>query len=101
MLSKEKKREKKTERKERPDYPNNISRDAIVMFAAKYFHVVVMLRFMSEINQPSLSTPFYYAPVSIFVLMALSTVFYFIKSPDNSPFSEPVLPVLSLPYWSF
>ena len=29
------------------------------------------------------------------------TVFHSIKSPDNSPFSHSVLPVLSLPYWSF
>ena len=33
--------------------------------------------------------------------MALSTVFHSINSPDNSPFSHSVLPVLFLPYWSF
>ena len=32
---------------------------------------------------------------------SLSTVFYSINSPDNSPFSHSVLPVLSLPYWFF
>ena len=37
----------------------------------------------------------------LFVFIALSTVFHFINSPDNSPFSHSVLPVLSLPYWSF
>ena len=33
--------------------------------------------------------------------MALSTVFLSINSPDNSPLSHSVLPVLFLPYWSF
>ena len=36
-----------------------------------------------------------------FCHVALSTVFYSINSPDNSPFSHSVLPVSSLPYWSF
>ena len=35
------------------------------------------------------------------VLIALSTVFHAIKSPDHSPFSHAVLPVLFLSYWSF
>ena len=39
--------------------------------------------------------------VSISVFMALSTVFHSINSPDDSPFFDSVLPVLSLPYWSF
>ena len=43
----------------------------------------------------------YYVPVSISVFMALSTVFHSINSPDNSSFSDCVLPVLSLPHWSF
>ena len=64
-------------------------------------HVVGMLRFMSDVNQPSLATPFYSFLVSISVFMALSTVFHFINSHDNSSFSHSVLPVLSLPYWSF
>ena len=38
--------------------------------------------------------------VFISVFMALSTVFQSINSPDNSPFSHSVLPVLFLPYWS-
>ena len=33
--------------------------------------------------------------------MTLSTVFHSINSPDNSPLSHSVLPVLFLPYWSF
>ena len=64
-------------------------------------HVVGMLRFMADINQPSLPTPFYSVLVSISVFMALSTVFHSINSPDNSPFADSVLPVLSLPDWSF
>ena len=35
------------------------------------------------------------------VFMALSTVFHSMNYPDNSPFSHSVLPVFSLPYWSF
>ena len=66
-------------------------------------HVMGMLQFMSDINQPSLPTPFFFNSVlgSIPVFMALSTVFHFINSPANCPFSDSVLPVLSLPYWSF
>ena len=52
-------------------------------------------------NQPSLPAPFYSFLVSISVFMALSTVFHSINSLDNSPFSHTVLPVLSLPYWSY
>ena len=47
------------------------------------------------------SYPVYFVLVSISVFMALSAVFRSINSPDNSPFSFSVLPVLSLPYWSF
>ena len=64
-------------------------------------HVVGMLWFMSDINHPSSPTPFYSVLLSISVFMALSTVFYSIYSPGNSPFSYSVLPVLSLPYGSF
>ena len=39
--------------------------------------------------------------VSIFVFMALSTVFYSINSPPNSPPSHAVFPVLFLPYCTF
>ena len=63
--------------------------------------LVGMLRFVFDVNQPSLPTPFYSVLVSIFVFTALSTVFYSINSPDNSPPSHSVLPVLFLPYWSF
>ena len=66
-----------------------------------HLHVVGMLQFMSNINQPSLPTTFYSGLVSISVFMALSTVFHSTNSSDNSPFSDSVLPVLSLPYWSF
>ena len=63
-------------------------------------NVVGMLWLMSDINQPSLPAPCYSVLVPLSVFMALSTVFHSINSPDNSPFSHSVLPVLSLPYWS-
>ena len=62
------------------------------------FHVVGMLWFMYDINQLSLPTPFYSVLMSISVFIALSTVFHFINSPDNSPFSHAVLPVLSFSF---
>ena len=43
---------------------------------------------MSDVNHLSLPTPFYSVLVSISVLMALSTVFHSIISPDNSPFCD-------------
>ena len=52
---------------------------------------------VKEVNQPSLPTPFYSVLVSVAFCVALSTVVYSI----NSPLSHSVLPVLSLPYWSF
>ena len=69
---------------------------ALIKSPRAHLHVVGMLPFMSDINQPSLPTPFYSVLVSISVFMALSTVFRSINSPDNSPFSHSVLPVLSL-----
>ena len=63
-----------------------------------HLHVVGTLRFMSF----SLPTPFYSVPVSIFFsFMALPTAFHSKISPDSSPLSHSVLPVLFLPYWSF
>ena len=53
--------------------------------------------YVFDINQPSLPTPFYYILVSVSVFMALSTVFHSIDSPENSPLSHSVLPVLFLP----
>ena len=53
---------------------------------------------MSDKNQPSLPTPFFFKNsvlVSISVFMALSTVFHSTNSPDNSSFSHSVLPILS------
>ena len=66
-----------------------------------HLYVVGMLRFMSDINPPSLPNPLYSVIVSVSVFMFLSTVFHFINSSDNSPLSRSVLPVLFLPYWSF
>ena len=57
--------------------------------------------YVFDVNQPSLPTPFYPVLVSITVFMALSTVFHSINSPDNSPLSHSVPPVLILPYLSF
>ena len=57
--------------------------------------------YVFDINQPSLPTPFHSFPVSIFVSMALSTIFHSINCPDNPPISHSILPVLFLPYWSF
>ena len=54
-----------------------------------------------DINQLSLPTPFYFLLVSISVIMAHSTVFHSINSPDSSPLSHSVLLVLIPPYWSF
>ena len=59
-------------------------------------HVVGMLRLMSDINQPSLPTPFCSVLVSISVFTTISTVFRSINSPDNSPLSHSFLPVLNL-----
>ena len=57
--------------------------------------------YVLDINQPSLPTPFYSVLVSISVTIVLSPVFHSINSPDNSPLSHSVLPVLFLPYWFF
>ena len=65
------------------------------------FHVVGKLRFMFDIKQSSLSTPFCSVLVSISVFMALLAVFHSTNSPDNSPFSHSALVVLTLPYWYF
>ena len=54
--------------------------------------------YVFDINQPSLLTPFYSVLVSVYVFIGLSTVFHFINSPDKSPLSHSILPVLFLPY---
>ena len=46
---------------------------------------------VKDINQPSLPSACYSVLVSIFVFMALSSVFHPINSPDNSLLSRPVL----------
>ena len=56
--------------------------------------------YVFNINQPSLPTPFHSVLVSVSVFRALSTVFHSINFPDNSSFSDSVLPVLYLLYWS-
>ena len=57
--------------------------------------------YLLDINQPSFPTLFCSVLVSVSAFVALSTTFYSINSPDNSPLSHSVLPVLFLPYWSF
>ena len=57
--------------------------------------------YVFAINLPSLPTPFYSVLVSVSVFIVLLTVFHSINSPDNSPFSFSVLPVLFLPDWPF
>ena len=57
--------------------------------------------YVVHINQPSLPTPFYSVLVSVSFLMALSTIFHSINSPDNSLLSHSVLLVLFPLYWSF
>ena len=54
-----------------------------------------------DINQLNSPTPFYSVLVSISLFIAVSTVFHSINSPDNSPLSHSVLPILFLHYWSF
>ena len=55
--------------------------------------------YVFDVNQLSLPTLFLYSVlVSVSVFMALSTVFYSINSPGNSPLSHSVLTVLFLPY---
>ena len=68
-----------------------------------HLHVVGMLPsvYVLDTNQASLPPLFYSVLVSVSVFMALSTVFHSINSPNNSLLSHSVLPVLSLPYWSF
>ena len=53
-----------------------------------HLYVVEMLRFMSDINQPRLPSPFH-SVVSVSVFMALSTVFHSTSSPDNFPLCLP------------
>ena len=66
-----------------------------------HLHVVGMLQFVFDINQPSLPTLFYSVPVSISVFRALLFAFHSINSPNNSLLSHSVLLALFLPYWSF
>ena len=64
------------------------------------FDAVGTLLFMFDMNQPSLPIPFSSILVSVSVFMALSTVFHSINSPDIPPFSDSVLQVFALSYWS-
>ena len=68
---------------------------------SKHFSSTAVLAGSPSRSSPSSSTPFYSVLLCVSVFMALSTVFHSINSPDNSPLSHSVLPVLFLPYWSF
>ena len=66
-----------------------------------HLHLVGMLRFMllTKINR---ACPlFFILFLCLFLSMVFSTVFHSISSPDNSPLSHSVLPVLFLPYTLF
>ena len=52
--------------------------------------------YVFDVNQLSLPAPFYSVLVCVSVFMALSIVFHSINSPDKSPLSYSVLPVLFL-----
>ena len=74
-----------------------------VVLAGSPSHGGAIAVYVFDINQPSLPAPFL-PPVLLSiscVFMTLSTVFHSINSPDNSPLSHSVLPVLFLPCWSF
>ena len=57
--------------------------------------------YVIDIKQPGLPAAFYSVLASISVFRALSFVFHSRDYPVNSLLSHSVLPVLSLPYWSF
>ena len=54
-----------------------------------------------DINQASFPTLFKSVLVSISAFMALSTAIHSINPPYNFLLSHSVLPIVSLPYWSF
>ena len=68
------------------------------MFPGAHLHLVRTLEFVSDINQPSLPTPFYSVLVSVSLFMALSTLFHSINYPNNSPFSHSILLVRLISY---
>ena len=84
------------------------SLDSIDLFFSTRFHNVgphglsfTWWRCCGLRQKSSLPTPSYSVHVSVSILMALSTVFHSINSPDNSLLSHSVLPILILPCWSF
>ena len=58
-----------------------------------------VVAFVKDINQPSLPHSFLFC--SCVCLWPFQLYFNFINSPDNSPLSHSVLPILILPHWSF
>ena len=57
--------------------------------------------FSQRHKSSELALSFLFCSCVYFSLMTPSIVFHSINSPNNCPFSHSVLPVLSLPYWSF
>ena len=62
------------------------------------FDYITGTRFLVSFEGIDTASTFLYSVVSIYVFMAFSTIFHFINSPDNSPFSHSILTVLSLSY---
>ena len=65
------------------------------------FDYITGTRFLVSFEGIDTASTFLYFVVSIYVFMAFSTIFHSINSPDNSPFSHSVRPVLFMSYWSF
>ena len=76
----------------------NASDDLTAETGSFVFDALFIVHYVTDINKPSLPTPFHSVLVSVSVFMALSTLFHSINSPDNSSLSHSVLLVLILPY---
>ena len=88
--------------------PSNVSHFVFICIEIKSLHIhssVLQMPYNGGLcpgQKPTeLAHSFYSVLVSVSVFMAFSIVFHSINSPDNSPLSHSVLPVLFLPYWSF
>ena len=78
-------------------------RSIFIVLCAENWHVVsyccheskrVLFKLLCDFNE---NDRYQNHDLSVSVFVALSTVFHSINSPDNSPLSHSVLPVLSLP----
>ena len=74
---------------------NMITHAPLLVSAGSPAHGGYVVVFVKDINQPSLPTLCLYSVlVSVSVFMTLSSAFHSINSPDNSPLSHSVLPIL-------